>query len=52
MKIYACTSAEDQRYRLERVRDHGDIYAFADFKLPSYRSVSATQTVANTSSRQ
>jgi hypothetical protein len=43
MKIYACTSVADQRYWLERVRDHGDIYAFADFELPSYRSVSATQ---------
>ena len=44
MKIYACTSAEDQQYWLERVRNHSDIYAFADFELPSYRSVSATQT--------
>jgi hypothetical protein len=52
MKIYACTSVADQRYWLARVRDHGDIYAFADFDLPSYRSVSVAQTVANTSSRQ
>jgi hypothetical protein len=43
MKIYACTSAADQRYWLERVRDRGDVYAFPDFELPSYRSVSATQ---------
>jgi hypothetical protein len=43
MKIYACTSAADQKYWLERVRDRGDIHALPDFELPSYRSVSATQ---------
>lgn len=43
MKIYACTSAADQRYWLERVRDRGDICAFPDFEMPSYRSVSDTQ---------
>lgn len=43
MKIYACTSAADQRYWLERVKDRGDICAFPDFEMPSYRSVSDTQ---------
>jgi hypothetical protein len=43
MKMYACTSAADQKYWSERVRDRGDIYGFPDFELPSYRSVSATQ---------
>ena len=33
MKIYACTSAADQRYWLERVRDRGDSYAFPDFEM-------------------
>jgi predicted O-methyltransferase YrrM len=33
MKIYACTSAADQRYWLERVRDRGEIYAFPDFEM-------------------
>jgi predicted O-methyltransferase YrrM len=32
MKIYACTSAADQSYWLERVRERGDIYAFPDFE--------------------
>ncbi|OBI95409.1 class I SAM-dependent methyltransferase [Mycobacterium sp. 1465703.0] len=43
MKIYACTSAADQSYWLERVRDRRDICAFPDFTLPSYQSVSAKQ---------
>ncbi len=43
MKIYACTSAADQSYWLERVRDCADICALPNFDLPSYRSVSATQ---------
>ncbi|HTX95353.1 MAG TPA: class I SAM-dependent methyltransferase [Mycobacterium sp.] len=43
MKIYACTSAADRTYWLERVRDRGDICAFPDFDFPSYRSISATQ---------
>ncbi len=43
MKIYACTSAADQRHWLERFRDRGDICALPDFELPSYRSVSAAQ---------
>lgn len=46
MKIYACTSAADQSYWLERVRDCADICALPDFDLPSYRSVSATQLAA------
>ncbi len=33
MKIYACTSAADQRYWLERVRERGDIYAFPDLEM-------------------
>jgi predicted O-methyltransferase YrrM len=32
MKIYACTSAADQSYWLERVRERGEIYAFPDFE--------------------
>lgn len=43
MKIYACTSAADQSYWLERVRDRKDVYAFTDFELPSYQRVSAAQ---------
>jgi hypothetical protein len=43
MKLYACTSAPDQSFWLERVRDCADICAFPDFELPSYRSVSAAQ---------
>lgn len=33
MKIYACTSAADHSYWLERVRDRGDIYSFPDFQM-------------------
>ncbi|OBG50211.1 MULTISPECIES: class I SAM-dependent methyltransferase [unclassified Mycobacterium] len=43
MKIYACTSAADQGFWSERVRDCADICAFPDFGLPSYRSVSESQ---------
>lgn len=43
MKIYACTSAVDQAYWLERVRDRADICALPDFELPSYRSISDKQ---------
>ena len=51
MKIYACTSAADQRFWLERVKDRGDIYAFSDFDLPSYSSISATQAHHSTAQR-
>jgi predicted O-methyltransferase YrrM len=40
MKIYACASAADQSYWLERIRNRSDICALPDFELPSYRSVS------------
>ncbi|UXA08460.1 class I SAM-dependent methyltransferase [Mycobacterium sp. SMC-2] len=43
MKIYACASAADRSYWLERLRECADICAFPDFDLPSYRSVSAAQ---------
>ena len=33
MKIYACTSAADQRYWLERVRNRREVYAFPDFEM-------------------
>jgi hypothetical protein len=33
MKMYACTSADDQRYWLERVRNRREIYAFPDFEM-------------------
>jgi hypothetical protein len=42
-KIYACTSAADQKYWSERVRNRDDNIYFPDFELPSYLSVSATQ---------
>ncbi|WP_445161472.1 class I SAM-dependent methyltransferase [Mycobacterium sp. Dal123C01] len=42
-KIYACTSAADQKYWSERMRNREDNIYFPDFELPSYRSVSATQ---------
>jgi hypothetical protein len=32
-KLYACTSAADQKFWLQRVRDGGDIYPFPDFDL-------------------
>lgn len=40
MKIYACVSAADQNYWLERVRNRSDICAVPDFEFPSYRSIS------------
>ena len=43
MKIYACTSAADQKYWLERVRDRGDIYAFPDFEVAVISQGPATQ---------
>jgi hypothetical protein len=42
-KIYACSSAADQKYWSERVRNRDDNIYFPDFELPSYRSVSTTQ---------
>jgi hypothetical protein len=33
MKMYACASAADQRYWLERVRNRREIYAFPDFEM-------------------
>jgi hypothetical protein len=42
-KIYACTSAADQKYWSERMRNRDDNIYFPDFELPSYRSVSAKQ---------
>jgi hypothetical protein len=42
-KIYACTSAADQKYWSERMRNRDDNIYFPDFELPSYLSVSATQ---------
>jgi hypothetical protein len=37
MKIYACTSAADQRYWLERVRNRREVYAFPDFEMAVIR---------------
>ena len=51
MKLYACTSAADQSYWSERVRDSADICAFPDFELPSYRSVSAAQIQQSSAAR-
>jgi hypothetical protein len=42
-KIYACTSAAGQKYWLERVKNRSDVYTYTDFKIPSYRDVSAAQ---------
>jgi hypothetical protein len=33
MKMYACTSAADQKYWLERVRNRRELYAFPDFEM-------------------
>ena len=33
MKMYACTSAEDQKFWFERVRNRGEVYAFPDFEM-------------------
>ncbi|MGA9357114.1 MAG: class I SAM-dependent methyltransferase [Mycobacterium sp.] len=33
MKLYACTSAADQKYWFERVRNRGEVYAFPDFEM-------------------
>ncbi|OBH12906.1 MULTISPECIES: class I SAM-dependent methyltransferase [unclassified Mycobacterium] len=51
MKLYACASAADQSYWLDRVRDSADICASPDFALPSYDSVSAAQIHHSTAPR-
>ncbi len=33
MKMYACTSAEDQKFWFERVRNRGEVYSFPDFEM-------------------
>ncbi len=33
MKMYACASADDQKYWLERVRNRGEISVFPDFEM-------------------
>ena len=33
MKMYACTSAADQKFWFERVRNRGEVYAFPDFEM-------------------
>ena len=33
MKMYACTSADDQQFWFERVRNRGEVYDFPDFEM-------------------
>jgi hypothetical protein len=33
MKMYACTSAEDQKFWFEKVRNRGEVYTFPDFEM-------------------
>lgn len=47
-KIYACTSAADQKFWLERVKNRSDVYTYTDFEIPGYRSVSDAQTSSTT----
>jgi hypothetical protein len=42
-KIYACTSAADQKFWLDRVKNRNDVYTYTDFEIPSYRCVSDAQ---------